>query len=271
MIDQNFYSIRMHASALGLHISGAERIVSAEKTDRTVSELIGRAKSKECRPDRITVAIESVGTMPRALKALDVVTLDVSETSRARLVVTDILSHLDVADSAIAQAMHWLSNGAAPSGDNMRGALIMDASTGERLEPDQTRGVRASRFDWSEEEGTLIRKKLAEQGLSHFRTSEALALASKIAHGPGVIAELCWSDDPDYTAGYVASLRTGYVRFPFLKPLGSKKGGRTVFVDPRSADIPSLIRYLETEAVLISEAGICNPAKDPGSFLAGLA
>jgi len=97
----------------------------------------------------------------------------------------------------------------------MRGAMIIDARTGDRMEPDQERGVRASRFDWTDDALEAINRKLAVIGLTHFRTREALALATKVAHAPGMVAELCWSDDPDYTAGYVASRATGYVRFRY--------------------------------------------------------
>ncbi|MDI5789105.1 6-carboxyhexanoate--CoA ligase [Bacillus licheniformis] len=37
------------------------------------------------------------------------------------------------------------------------------------------------------------------------RLKEALAIASKVCEHPAVIAELCWSDDPDYITGYVAA------------------------------------------------------------------
>jgi 6-carboxyhexanoate--CoA ligase len=144
--------------------------------------------------------------------------------------------------------------------------MIMDAQTGERLEPDPERGVRASRFDWSDETKEKIRELLAGIGLTHFRTIEALALATKVAHAPGMVAELCWSDDPEYTAGYVASLTTGYVRFPCLKEQGDEKGGRAFFVRREETDMDSLIRYLQTEAVLMVDAGACRPEIDAENF-----
>ena len=33
---------------------------------------------------------------------------------------------------------------------------------------------------------------------------EALVLASKVQSAEGIVGELCWSDDPDDTIGYVA-------------------------------------------------------------------
>jgi 6-carboxyhexanoate--CoA ligase len=81
-----------------------------------------------------------------------------------------------------------------------------------------------------------------------------------------MVAELCWSDDPDYTAGYVASLTTGYVRFPFLKERGDEKGGRAFFVDNVRVNIDSLMNYLQTTVVLIVDTGVCRPEIDVDEF-----
>ncbi len=139
----------------------------------------------------------------------------------------------------------------------------MDARSGERLEPDQERGVRVSHFDWSDGALAQIKRALASAGLTHHRTHEALALATKVAHAPGMIAELCWSDDPGYTAGYVASAALGYVRLPHLKPPGDQKGGRVFFIDCKIADRETVIRYLEAEPVLVTDIGdITNEIPD---------
>ena len=144
----------------------------------------------------------------------------------------------------------------------MRGAMIMDAVTGERLEPDRERGIRASHFDWSDEASRAADGALARLGLTHFRTKEALALATKVAHGPGVVAELCWSDDPDYTAGYVASLAFGYIRFPVLKQRGALTGGRALFFDRGRGSVEALQIYLEQVPVVISSCGSCTSDVD---------
>jgi 6-carboxyhexanoate--CoA ligase len=138
--------------------------------------------------------------------------------------------------------------------------MIMDSRSGERLEPDRERGVRASRFDWTEEAFRMVQQSLESRGLTHHRTREALALATKVAHAPGMVAELCWSDDPEYTAGYVASLGTGYVRFPFLKQHGDSSGGRAFFVDRDRLNMDRLVNFLQNEPVLISEIGSCRNA-----------
>lgn len=258
----NLYSIRMRASAGNRHISGAERIVSSDKISSTVQELITRAGRKNVAPEHVVVKIDTIGDMPlRTLTALDVVTLNAPERSTGHAAASRVLQRSGVSRKAADAAIHFLSSGAALSGGNMRGAIIMDAQNAERLEPDHERGVRASRFDWSEEAYKIIDQKLSAIGLTHHRTREALALATKVAHAPGMIAELCWSDDPDYTAGYVASLSVGYVRFPFLKESGDPRGGRVFFVDRSKLDMDALVRYLQTEAVLIDGSGECGPPR----------
>ncbi len=61
---------------------------------------------------------------------------------------------------------------------------------------------------------------------AHSRIKEALALASKVSWHPAAIAELCWSDDPDYITGYVASKKLGYQRITAMKEYGAEAGCR---------------------------------------------
>jgi 6-carboxyhexanoate--CoA ligase len=90
---------------------------------------------------------------------------------------------------------------------------------------------------------------LAKKGLANDHVREAMILATKVAAAQGMVAELCWSDDPEYTAGYVASGK-GYFRFPHLKEYGNPVGGRVFFVDP-AVDIEALTDYLEKQPVLV--------------------
>jgi 6-carboxyhexanoate--CoA ligase len=261
MTRNDLYSIRMRASAGCKHISGAERLVSSEAINVTMSELVTRAMGKQRAPDQIVVQIENLGTIsPRLLTALDVVTILAEDPETGRLNAARVLHLAGVAKKAVKSATDHILACAAPSGGNMRGAMIIDAETGERLEPDQERGVRASRFDWTDEARASADLLLSAAGLTHFRIREALALATKVVHAPAVIAELCWSDDPDYTAGYAASLKTGYVRFPLLKQEGDSRGGRAIFINRGSLVLTALLQYLQTEAVLISAVGKCRNA-----------
>jgi 8-amino-7-oxononanoate synthase len=259
MTGDNLYSIRMRASAGDKHLSGAERIVSADSIDTTVNELVARSMGKIRIPDEITLNIENLGNaQPRLLQALDIITMNAPDPDTGRSAASLALQIAGVSRKAVDAAIGHIKAGASPSGSNMRGAMILDADTGERLEPDQVRGVRVTRFDWTHDAREAIDRKLSDAGLDHFRIREALALATKVVHAPGVIAELCWSDDPDYTAGYVASLNTGYTRFPFLKRLGDENGGRAIFISRNGLDLTTLIQYLQNEAVLINSFGKCS-------------
>ena len=138
----------------------------------------------------------------------------------------------------------------------MRGAALLDSQTGARLNPDPrrgvtdpSRGVRASRFDYAPEIRDGVREVLSANGLGHFRTFEALAVATKVLWST-VSAEYCWSDDPEYRAGYIANLDDGYVRFPEFKPAGAV-GGRIFFIHPAN-NLKKIIERLETRAVLIT-------------------
>lgn len=261
------YSIRMRASAGGKHLSGAERITTYANINDIVRELLVRAQGKSIIPKQIAIHIDCLqDKSPQYLVALDVITLNARDMIEGRSDAARILELTGVSSRAAEIGICVLSRGAALSGGNMRGAIIMDSRTGERLEPDQERGIRASRFDWSEDALKKITRELATIGLTHFRTREALALATKVAHAPRMVAELCWSDEPDYTAGYVASRAVGYVRFPVLKQSGDTHGGRVFFVDNDKLDMDALIRYLQREAVLINDTGICRPAVKPEEY-----
>jgi len=263
MTRNDLYSVRMRASAGGKHISGAERIVSSDAINVIVNGLIARAMSKHRAPDRIALQIENLGNIsPRLLTALDVVTIHAGNTETGRSDASRVLHAAGVSNKAVDAAIDQVLGNAAPSGGNMRGAMIRDAETGERLEPDRERGVRASRFDWTDDARVAADRLLSGSGLTHFRIREALALATKVVHAPGVIAELCWSDDPDYTAGYAASVKTGYVRFPYLKQEGDDRGGRTIFINRSALDLTVLLHYLQAEAVLINAVGTCSDVVD---------
>mgnify|MGYP001615742007 FL=1 len=96
---------------------------------------------------------------------------------------------------------------------------------------------------------------------------EAIILATKVANATDTIAELCWSDDPSYQAGYVASKRLGYVRFPYLKEEGSPFGGRAFFVDAKKIDLEKYINFLEQQAVLTTRIGRCKHPVNWNTFL----
>ena len=111
-----------------------------------------------------------------------------------------------------------------------------------------SRGVRCSNMD--AENTADYERKMKNRGLSGDHPREALVLASKVASAPGTVAELCWSDDPGYVTGYVASLRHGYERISIMKDPGDPVGGRVFFIKP-GTDIRNYVDYLENRIVLV--------------------
>jgi 6-carboxyhexanoate--CoA ligase len=139
----------------------------------------------------------------------------------------------------------------------MRGAAIISAGKGIRLEPDRHRGVRVSRLGISSTASKRLSAGLSPHGINTETVKEALVIASKVISHKDVAAELCVSDDPDYTTGYVASEKFGYLRIPNIKSKKSRTGGRAFFVR-EGTDITALINYLETSPVLIGKAAPCK-------------
>jgi 6-carboxyhexanoate--CoA ligase len=255
------YSVRMRASSHGQHLTGAERIVSAAAASEVVAALTqramlcpgGPATEVHCSLERIDLASLCTGRLP------DVSTYQVDNWRTGRQAASCLLKQAGVSVEVAAQAVHVLAKGAGPDGRVMRGAVIMDAASGERLESDSARGVRVSRMDLSAELRPELERTLAAAGLEHPRVLEALVLAGKVLQAPGMVAELCWSDDPAYATGYVADPRAGYQRITALKPDGDWRGGRVFFVDTKMTSLTALVDYLECQTVLFNAAGAISP------------
>ena len=228
-----YFSVRMRASTQGRHISGAERIVPAERVAATCAQLAQRALDHPKGVAAEThLTVEALD--PDAIRRVPALAVEVAECAHpgeAQQVIRALLTpHADalVRDTFAAR--------------DMRGAMLVCAGTGARLEPDRERGVRVSHVDAVDATCTTV-----APGKDAAR--EALVLSSKVAAHPDVLAELCISDDPDYTTGYVAHAGT-YTRIPNIKPVGSPAGARA-FLVREGADTAALFRYLEREPVLV--------------------
>ena len=134
----------------------------------------------------------------------------------------------------------------------MRGGMLVHGQSGKRMEPDLERGIRVSRMDLAQQVRGQAWSLLQGLELGHPRVLEALILASKVAATSGIVAEVCRSDDPEYTTGYVASRELGYVRILNMKGAGDPLGGRVFFVDG-TLSVEQITRDLEKSPCLISE------------------
>ncbi len=236
---------RFEKNGREIHVSGAEGLFSVDEIQKAVKSYISRAMGHpKGRPEKITITIEKIKERPLSVPILPVRTLDCGSPSEAREIIKSILSKHEIKEKIIEKTLNLLY-----SGMNMRGAILMDHLTGKRLEPDKERGIRASRLGIEKESLRRLQRYLERMGINTLTVREALILASKVAHCPDIIAEVCISDDPDYTTGYVASREIGYQRIPSIKNKGDRAGGRVFFVR-HGSDLDGIIYYLEKRPVM---------------------
>lgn len=232
-----------------MHISGAEGLYAREEIAEIVSEYALRALyHPRGEPDTIIVTVERISQEPAEAPLLPLETLPCASPGEARETLLRELAPLGVSARAFACAWRILH-----AGKTMRGAALVGAETGRRREPDRARGVRVSRLGIERTAERRLRRRLARLGINTPTVREALVLASKVASHPDVLAELCISDDPGYTTGYVASRATGYRRVPQCKLPGELHGGRVFFIR-EGASVGGLIAYLEKKPVIIGSA-----------------
>lgn len=236
------YSVRMRAAQGGPHekgghhISGAERIVKLEEVGTIAQSLADRAlHHSKGTADFINITVDLIP--PEQITYIDCLKVEEHKTgsiSGSHQLATELLDGSVISKTAVHKAISMLKS----LDRSMRGAMLVDAITGERLDTGD-RGVRVSHMD------SFDSYALGDN--EHMR--EALVLASKVQSADGIVGELCWSDDPDYTVGYVACNGV-YHRIPNMKELGSNIGGRVFFVRS-DIDSESVIEYLERAPVLV--------------------
>ena len=78
-----------------------------------------------------------------------------------------------------------------------------------------------------------------------------LYLRTKVANCPGIIGEICISDDPEYVTGYVSSKEIGYRRITKMKRMGSEKGGRIFLFRGTDAEKQKAIDFLQNQHVIV--------------------
>jgi 6-carboxyhexanoate--CoA ligase len=239
----------MRASHGGRHVCGAEDLVDPTVAAATTRRFVERALAAGA-VDDVVVRVEPLTTAPVAVPLLPLFTV-AADRAGAGAAAIRLLQVAGVTAQAAEAAMTALVDGAAGGGANMRGAMLVDAASGMRLENDPSRGVRASRFGLDPSFRATLAERLAAAGYPHQRTHEAWPLASKMVATRGAVAELCWSDDRTYTTGYVALPGCGYVRIPHLKEAGDPHGGRALFLTT-GTDTAHVVSWLESAPCLVT-------------------
>ncbi len=235
-----------------IHISGAEGLYEVSEIQKVVKKYIERArKHSKGMPDKITVTIEEIKQRPGVISSLPVATVHSKRPAESKKIAIKLLQSFGVSKTAMDKAFELIRYG------NIRGAVLITAEKGDRLEPDKERGIRVSRLGIDQAAFKVISAKLSRHGLNTDTVKEALILASKVASCKNVVAELCVSDDPFYTTGYIASKKFGYIRIPNIKEKGSKSGGRAFFVKD-GVSVEEIIHYLKKVPVIIRNITSCR-------------
>lgn len=229
-----------------MHVSGAEGLYGFQEVNRIAGEYLLRAMNHpRGRPDRVVITIEKTGRKPSSVPILSIATAKCDSSEEAKKIIYRMLSGAGVSRDAIGKGLK-----VATGRPVMHGAALISSGSAARCEPDRERGVRVSRLGIARDSEKRLRGRLAGKGIDTTTVREALVLASKVASCKGIVAELCISDDPDYTTGYVASRKSGYIRIPNIKKKGSIRGGRVFYVK-EGADIGRIIEYLERRPVVV--------------------
>jgi 6-carboxyhexanoate--CoA ligase len=233
-------------SPAGIHISGAEGIYNESEISKICAEFIDRAMNhSRGRPDKVVFTIEKIRERPKKTALLPVRTIECNSPGAAWELIVRHMLELGISSLALDAALKVLK-----SEKPMRGAALIAANSGQRLEPDSTRGIRVSRLGIDKVSDIKLSRRLSSMHINTTTVKEALVLASKVASCKDVFAEICVSDDPDYTTGYIASSSLGYLRITNIKEHGGMNGGR-VFFARESADIKNIITCLERKPVIV--------------------
>lgn len=248
-MEKSLWSVKMRAAKEkrhelgGTHISGAERIVTEAEIEKMTNFLIRRALShSKGKPDFIQVSLERIKAKEvDYLTPLPVYTSTTKTMEESRAEVVAKLQEIGIDKEKAARLLAMM-----PSAARMRGAIIVDVHRLERIDGYGERGIRLTGMDYAEDDFSYLPNEL--QTNTNFR--EALALASKAQQAPGMVAEICISDDPDYTTGYVA-WNEGYLRISHMKKSGDPNGGRIFIFDSHKAKIEECIAYLQEQKVLL--------------------
>ena len=234
----------------GKHISGAERILREDEVEQELINVYRRAITHERgKPDFINFKIEEIDEDEIIYKKrLKINQHHVDSKEEGLNLAKELLKENSVSEESAEKGIQSILD----LEDSIHGAMLIDKDSGERLDDKGIRGVRVTGI--ASADITKYKESLKNDGREGLHLEEALILASKIASCKGIVAELCWSDDPSYVIGYIGT-KENYERIPILKDKGNPVGGRVFFVDANQLNddytLDDLIAYLEKQVVLI--------------------
>ncbi|WP_353684495.1 6-carboxyhexanoate--CoA ligase [Thermodesulfovibrio sp. 3907-1M] len=228
-----------------IHISGAEGIYKFDELERFLKKFFKRAtEHPNGFPDKIFFTLEKIKEQIQFIKALPIKTVFCETPEKAKEIINEHLTKLGISEKAITTGWNVIK------GQKMRGAALIDCLTGVRIEPNKERGVRVSRIHMDKKRKIQVLRKIKNLTSEPQRVIEAVTVASKVASCSEVVAEICVSDNLNYTTGYIASKEFGYLRITNIKKHGEAIGGRAFFVKT-PLKIDKLIKFLEKTPVIV--------------------
>lgn len=227
--NEEIYNVKMRGSFKEKHVTGYENIFKKEEISKISGDLIERGfkySNVEC--DFISLKIEKIKTKPIILNSLNVSTFENSDPELARNFILENLKKISKDYINILDNFY--------NSKKMSGALVYINGSG--IVSDKIKGLRVSCL------GSTYKAALKD----HF--NEALTLATKVSSTPGYLAEICVSDDLNYTTGYFASHKTGYLRIKNIKNNNDFFGGR-IFIFRENSNYLEIKNYLENVPVIV--------------------
>ena len=244
----------MQKEGKNLHISGAEKIIGTSAIKDTCSALIERGMHHDKgEADFLNIKIQEINESDiEYIDALKTETVEVDDWHKGQNEVRAFLEEIGVSEPF--RILELFSETY-----NMRGAMLLDVDKLLRLEPDRERGIRVTNMD-------MERKGCS--GITEYKNhyEEAIVLASKVAACPGIIGEICISDDPDYVTGYVSSPQVGYRRITKMKEKGSECGGRIFLFRGSPKEAEQAIDFLQNKTVIVRN--VCSNKEVTASNMA---
>lgn len=269
--DEPLYNIRMRSSVNGRHFSGGEEILPEKDLAEGVANLFKRGFESPA-PDlrkEVSISIRIDGIAPEKIEKstlLPVRQLNSNDEETTRSFINSLL-HLLLENGSIDHAktiqgvLSAIDSFLKPGNAAMWGAMILSPS-GETV-PVPDNGVRTTHIGIKEDTKRDLLNSATSNGISGRRFPEALMLASKVIAQHLVQLEICLSDDPNYTTGYIAGKGIGYIRLPHIKRAGSTGGGRIYLLNksPDEKELADLINELRERAFLFEKISTIYPSQ----------
>ena len=247
----------------GRHLSGAEDLVPAEELEQTVAAFLKRlapfaSREKQWVPQQI-LTIDPIPEKAVLRKPLlPVQMLDSKSLEETSALLPYLLEEL-LPNPMMGEKILEIFFREIMDSPPKNGALVVTTS-GELLDMGNLEGIRTTHVGCTARIRQDLEQCLDPLTRPNYRLVDALVLASKVISSGCVLLEICASDDPEYTTGYLASDKFGYIRIPHIKTKGSGRGGR-LYVVPPDVDLRSLITYLRATPVVIDRQP--SPAESP--------